>query len=125
MGEHRARASAREFAVAVARSAEAADRLSQIEGLLLTAGPVAARQGVAGLAAAAQLRTLLMPAATVASERLTAAHADRRAAELRLETSRARVRRLSDLHDDARRAMTGHALAREAESRPAASRRKI
>lgn len=125
IGEHRARASARELAMAVAHSAEAADRLSRIEGLILTAGPAAAPQQVSGLAAAAQLRALLIPAATAASERLQAAHAERCAAEMRLETSRARVRRLSSLHDDARRELTDLALAREVESRPAASRRKI
>jgi hypothetical protein len=123
VGQHKARASQRAFAQAVARSADAAAQLSHIEELMLSAGPGLA-DTVHDLAAAAQLRALLMPAAEAAGRRLDAANKERHEAEQKLEADQARIRRLTEIDIEARRALSTNALAREAEARPAAAPRK-
>jgi hypothetical protein len=125
VGQQRARTSERNFAIAVQRSADAAAQLSHIEGLILTAAPEPNGQGVPQLAAAAQLRALLMPAAAAASARLEQERAARIRAEAEMETARARARRLADIDTAARQALATAAHDREAEARPAPARRKI
>lgn len=122
VGEQRRRASEREFALALARSADAAAQLSRIEGLILATRPEVMPQGAGALQAAAQLRSLLAPVAVTADARLQAARAARHAAEAQMAASRARARKLADMDAAARRALIDQALSREAEDRPATRR---
>jgi len=118
MGDSAARTSERAFAQAIADAANAAARLSHIEGLILTAAPLAIAGNGAALAAAAQLRALLLPAAEMAESRLHSAVANRSDAEARLVQSRARSRRLAEIVQEARTASTRHARQAEVEARP-------
>ncbi len=113
-----ARRHERAFARAVCDAADAAARLSHIEGLILTSAPLDRAGGVAGLAAAAQLRVLLLPAAEMAEARLRSAVVARGEAETRLADARARARLLDDAVRRAR-LLAGRAVdQREADDRP-------
>lgn len=122
MGDSAARSSERAFANAIAEAANAAAQLSHIEGLILTAAPLTIASSAAGLAAAAQLRALLLPAAEMAEARLLSAVVQKSDAEARLAHSRARSRRLAEIVHEARAAETRHAEQAEIEARPAAVR---
>jgi len=119
VGESRAQSHENLFARAVAEEAGAAANLSHIEGLILSASPLAIAGNGAGLAAAAQLRALLLPAAEMAETRLQSALARRTDAEARMAQSRARNRCLNDIVQQARVAASRHAEQAEADARPA------
>lgn len=116
--DNAARTRERAFAKAIAEAANAAARLSHIEGLIRTAAPLAVADKGGGLAAAAQLRALLLPAAEMAEARLHSAVALRSDAETRLAHSRARGRRLAEIVGEARATATRHAEQAEVEARP-------
>jgi hypothetical protein len=124
LGDVEARRTLRAFAEAVAEAAGAAQRLSHIEGLLLSAGPPVAAEPVAGLAAAAQLRALLLPAVQMAEARLEVAVAERREAEARLAHSHARGARLNEAAARANVETRRVAEQRDMEARPAPARRR-
>ncbi len=123
MGDSASRTSERAFARAIAEAANAAAQLSHIEGLILTAAPLNIANSGAGLAAAAQLRALLLPAFEMAEARLHAAVARRTDAETRLAHSRARSRRLGEIVHEARTAAARQAEQAEAEARPTPAQR--
>jgi len=123
LGEQSARASEARFAHSISCAADAAATLSHIEGLILTAAPMADARNVAALMSAAHLRGLLVPAAAAAASRLSIALRARCEAEARLVVDRSRASRFADQARTARHALIAEATAREANDRPQRSRK--
>lgn len=97
LAQAEARRSEQALGAALARLESAQDRRRRIDGLIADVAPRPGQAGALPLAAGAQLRALLAPAADAAAAGQASATAERQRAEARLAAMRSRVDRLESM----------------------------